>query len=306
MQNRYGISAEIGLGLSMTTGNLVLNEENKYWINKYEHVLKGKTQYFETRMIDKHDNLVWREIYLNPITDERGKVTEISGIGHDITEKKLADEKIRQSLQEKEVLLKEVHHRVKNNLQVISSILNLQSSYVKDSSTLNILKESQNRIKSMAFIHESLYQTKDFSSINFSEYVVNLSHNLIHSYANFDHEIKLNLDIQNVFLNLDLAIPCGLIINEIVSNALKYAFIDNSEGGEITIKMYIQEDDLILVIGDNGIGLPSEVDYRNTESLGLQLVVTLTDQLNGSIELDRGKGTVYTIIFKQNQIKNRI
>ena len=257
-------------------------------------------------MIDKHDNLVWREIYLNPITDERGNVIEISGIGHDITEKKLADEKIRQSLQEKEVLLKEVHHRVKNNLQVISSILNLQSSYVKDTSTLNILKESQNRIKSMAFIHESLYQTKDFSSINFSEYVVNLSHNLIHSYANFDHEIKLNLDIQNVFLNLDLAIPCGLIINEIVSNALKYAFIDNSEGGEITIRMYIQEDDLILIIGDNGIGLSSDIDYRNTESLGLQLVVTLTDQLNGSIELDRRRGTVYTIIFKQNQIKNRI
>ena len=172
--------------------------------------------------------------------------------------------------------------------------------------TLNILKESQNRIKSMAFIHESLYQTKDFSSINFTEYVINLSQNLIHSYSNFDHEIKLNLDIQNVFLNLDLAIPCGLIINEIVSNALKYAFVDNSEGGEISIRMQIIGENLILLIGDNGIGLPKHIDYRNTESLGLQLVVTLTDQLSGKIELDLEKGTNYTIIFKQNQVKNRI
>jgi two-component sensor histidine kinase len=199
-----------------------------------------------------------------------------------------------------------VHHRVKNNLQVISSILNLQSSYVKDQSTLNILKESQDRIKSMAFIHESLYQTKDFSSINFSEYVVNLSQNLLHSYSSLEHEIKLNLDIQNVFLNLDLAIPCGLIINEIVSNALKYAFVDKKEDAEIMIKMHLKGENLHLQIKDNGKGLPKHIDYRNTESLGLQLVVTLVDQLNGSIELDCTQGAHYNILFKQNQVKNRI
>ena len=214
--------------------------------------------------------------------------------------------KLKQSLQEKEVLLKEVHHRVKNNLQVISSILNLQSSYVKDPGTLNILKESQNRIKSMAFIHESLYQTKDFSSINFSEYVVNLSQNLLQSYSNSEQEIKLNLDIQNVFLNLDLAIPCGLIINEIVSNALKYAFVDKNTEGEISIKMSLEGENLLLRIGDNGVGLSPHIDFRNTPSLGLQLVVTLTDQLNGTIELDTKYGTNYTIQFKQNQVKNRI
>lgn len=305
MQLRYGVKAE--LGLDMVSGDTVSTEEyNRFWINKYDAVFKGKPDYFETKLIDKHGNLVWREIYLNPIFDSNGKVIEVSGIGHDITEKKLVDEQIKQSLQEKEVLLKEVHHRVKNNLQVISSILNLQSSYVKDQGTLNILKESQNRIKSMAFIHESLYQTKDFSSINFSEYVVNLANNLIHSYSNFDNDIKLNLDIQNVFLNLDLAIPCGLIINEIVSNALKYAFVENSEGGEITIEMKSDGENLTLNIGDNGIGLPPDIDYRNTESLGLQLVVTLTDQLNGVIEMDSQKGTNYKIVFNQNQAKNRI
>lgn len=305
LMKRYGINASIGL--SMISGASVSsNEYNNFWLKKYENAFLGQPQYFETEFIDKDGNESWREIYLNPILDENGEVREVSGIGHDVTEKKQSEEQIRQSLQEKEVLLKEVHHRVKNNLQVISSILNLQSSYVKDEGTLNILKESQNRIKSMAFIHESLYQTKDFSSINFTEYVVNLSQNLIHSYSNFGHEIKLNLDIQNVFLNLDLAIPCGLIINEIVSNALKYAFVDNSEGAEVTIQMQIMNDDLVLKVGDNGIGLPKNIDYRNTESLGLQLVVTLTDQLSGIIALDLEKGTNYTIIFKHNQVKNRI
>jgi len=294
-------------GMSMITGDMVsTNEYNDFWIRKYEHTFRREPQHFETKLVSKRGEVVWREIFLNPIVDESNNVLEISGIGHDVTEKKFVEEKIRQSLKEKEVLLKEVHHRVKNNLQVISSILNLQSSYVKDPGTLNILKESQNRIKSMAFIHESLYQTKDFSSINFSEYVINLSQNLIQSYANFENEIKLNLDIQNVFLNLDLAIPCGLIINEIISNALKYAFVDKKDDCEITIRMVLDNESLVLFIADNGIGLPKEIDYRNTQSLGLQLVVTLTDQLNGSIEMNSDNGTQYTIIFKQNQVKNRI
>jgi PAS domain S-box-containing protein len=304
-KKRYGIDARVGF--CMVKGDAVSTQEyNNFWIKKYESAFAGYPQHFETQFFEKDGTETWREVYLNPIFDKEGLVHEVSGIGHDITEKKISEEKIRQQLQEKEVLLKEVHHRVKNNLQVISSILNLQSSYVKDEGTLNILKESQNRIKSMAFIHESLYQTKDFSSINFTEYVINLSQNLIHSYSNFDHEIKLNLDIQNVFLNLDLAIPCGLIINEIVSNALKYAFVDNSMGGEISISMKIVGEELVLRIGDNGKGLPKHIDYRNTESLGLQLVVTLTDQLSGSIDLDLEKGTNYTIVFKQNQVKNRI
>lgn len=305
MRIRYGVKAHVGL--NMISGDTVTsNEYNKFWIEKYERVFKGYSDYFETKLIDKFGNLVWREIYLNPILNEKGEIVEISGIGHDITEKKLAEEKIRQSLQEKEILLKEVHHRVKNNLQVISSILNLQSSYVKDPGTLNILKESQNRIKSMAFIHESLYQTKDFTSINFSEYVVNLANNLIHSYSNVENEINLKLDIQNVFLNLDLAIPCGLIINEIVSNALKYAFVEASGDEAIEINMSLIDENLELEIADNGRGLPPEIDFRNTESLGLQLVVTLTDQLNGTIEMDNSNGTRYRIIFKQNQVKNRI
>jgi len=155
-----------------------------------------------------------------------------------LTIKKIkAEQYLVESLQEKDVLLKEVHHRVKNNLQVISSILNLQSSYVKEENTLNILRESQNRIKSMAFIHESLYQTTDFSKINFSEYITSLSKNLVHSYGAYDSLVGLKLKVGDISLNLDLSIPCGLIINELVSNSLKYAFADKRKG-EIKIELF--------------------------------------------------------------------
>ncbi len=298
---------EIYLGISMMEGQMISTQElNSYWKNKYDLTLAGIPQYFETKFINDIGREIWYEIFLNPIFGENGEVVEISAIGHDITEKIVANEKIHQSLQEKEVLLKEVHHRVKNNLQVISSILNLQSSYAKDKNTLNILKESQNRIKSMAFIHESLYQTKDFSNINFSEYIINLSRNLINTYSDLEYEIKLKLDIQPIMLNLDLAIPSGLIINELISNAIKYAFNDVYKENIIAIVMHSEEEYLKLVISDNGIGLPENLDFRNTESLGLQLVVTLVDQLNGDIQIDNSIGTKYTIIFKQNQIKNRI
>lgn len=298
---------DVSVGSSLIKSPIVSNDyNNSLWKKKYSLTLAGMPQYFETNFINEAGVSSWYEIFLNPIFDEKEKVIEISAIGHDITEKILANEKIQLSLQEKEVLLKEVHHRVKNNLQVISSILNLQSSYVKDWNTLNILKESQNRIKSMAFIHESLYQTKDFSNINFSEYIANLSKNLIQTYSDSDCEIKLYLDVQTIFLNLDLAIPSGLIINELVSNAIKYAFDDKKKENIITISMHLEGEDVKLSLGDNGKGLPERLDFRNTESLGLQLVVTLVDQINGEIQIDKNQGTKYLIEFKQNQIKNRI
>ena len=278
---------------------------NEFWESKYDEAFMGKSQHFETSLTDKKNITTWREIYLNPIYDEKGKVMEVSGIAHDISEKRQAEEKIVESLREKEILLKEVHHRVKNNMQVISSILNLQSSYVKDKNTLNILKESQNRIKSMAFIHESLYQTKDFSKINFSEYVTNLSRNLVHSYEVMEGKILLNLNVQNIFLNLDQSIPCGLIINELISNSLKYAF-KGKKRGIITVEIKQKADNIVMSISDNGAGLPKKIDFRNTDSLGLQLVVTLTEQIDGTISLDNKKGTKFTIRFKQRIPKQRI
>lgn len=241
---------------------------------------------------------MYRQYVLYPIKDQNNQVIEVSGLGIDITENKRYEERITQSLKEKEILLKEVHHRVKNNMQVISSILNLQSSYVTDNYALNLLKESQNRIKTMAYIHESLYQNKTFSSINFSDYVTTLTNNILHSYTASIQKVRLVMDLQKVILNLDTSIPAGLIINELVTNSIKHAFNDEKEG-IIFINLYTKDNILFLEVSDNGKGFPKEVDFKNTNSLGLQLVNTLVEQLNGNIELreNKEKGTGFFINF---------
>ncbi len=270
-----------------------------FWDEKYDKAFSGKKVEFITERINKNGEKTIREVFLNPIFNEDGEVSSVSGIAHDITEKKLAEDKLIESLKEKEILLKEVHHRVKNNLQVISSILNLQSSYIEDSKILSILKESQNRIKSMSIIHESLYQTNDFSKINFSEYLVSLSKNLVHSYGQLDKLIDVQYNIDDVSLSLDTSIPCGLIVNELISNALKYAFKDRKKG-KIKIDLLSEDGNFVLTIADDGIGFPKEINFRDTNSLGLQLVNTLIEQIDGTIEMENKKGTKYTIIFKKN------
>jgi two-component sensor histidine kinase len=225
----------------------------------------------------------------------------------DITEGKSAEQKIINSLREKEVLLKEIHHRVKNNLQVISSILNLQSNYVRDINTISILKECQSRIKSMAFIHELLYQNKDFNKIDFSEYVLVLAKNLIHSFGALDNRIKYKFEIDPVLLSLDTSIPCGLIVNELLTNALKYAF-PNNKGGFIFVSLKRDSVGVKLTIKDNGVGLPPGLDYQNTESLGLQLVNTLVEQVSGSIEVfsSEDKGTAFSIVIKSENTEQNV
>lgn len=295
LRENYDIKPYVGM--SLLSGSMVSTEQyNSYWKEKIDQAFAGATIKFETVYTNKRGTQQWREVFLSPIKDERENVIEISCIAHDITDQKIAEENIRQSLKEKEVLLKEVHHRVKNNLQVISSILNLQSSYVKDKKSLDLLLESQNRIKSMAFVHESLYQTKDFSNINFSSYVENICSNLVHSYSNPDNPPELEMKLDNIQLNLDTAIPCGLIINELISNALKYAFRGAGKG-KLLVEVKKSKDQLSIVIADNGKGLPENIDFRNTESLGLQLVVTLVEQINGKISLETKKGTKFTIEF---------
>jgi PAS domain S-box-containing protein len=295
LKRSYGINAYVGM--PMASGKMVSGEEyNDFWIEKMNETFKGTQQVFEVSFVNKQGEVSWREIFLNPIYDEKDNIVEASCIANDITDKKQADDNLRLSLKEKEVLLKEVHHRVKNNLQVISSILNLQSSYVRDKKILEILLESQNRIKSMAFVHESLYQTKDFSNISFREYVENISRNLVHSYASTDYPPELKLDLDDIQLNLDIAIPCGLIINELLSNSLKYAF-EPKKKGKIEISIRQKEKTILISIADNGRGLPENIDFRNTESLGLQLVVSLVEQINGKIKLDSKKGTKFTIEF---------
>jgi two-component sensor histidine kinase len=216
------------------------------------------------------------------------------------------DEQIKESLREKEVLLKEIHHRVKNNLQVISSLINIQSQYTKSRKAIEMFNETQNRIRSMALIHEQLYQSNNMAMISFSEYVQNLLTNLFYSYDINPDAIKLKVNVNNIFLNIDTAIPCGLIINELVSNSMKHAF-PRGKKGEIRVEMLAgngvegksAHPCFTLIISDNGCSLPKDLDLRNTNSLGLQLVLDLVEQLGGIIEVDRDAGTSFKIKFEE-------
>ncbi len=232
------------------------------------------------------------------IKDPNGKTQGSMGVSRDITERKKIEEQIKNSLKEKEVLLQEVHHRVKNNLQVISSILSLQSNYVKDDKTLEILDESQNRIKSMSYIHETLYQTTDFSSIEFSDYLNRLATNLIHSYSYGNGPINLNSSYDKIYLDIDNAIPCGLIVNELISNALKYAY--DTDGGIIDLSMKEKDSKIFLRVADAGKGLPEDFKYEESDSLGMQLVYSLVDQIDAKMELNTSdKGTEFLITFER-------
>jgi two-component sensor histidine kinase len=185
-------------------------------------------------------------------------------------------------------------------MQVISSILSLQSSYLKDEKLLSILRESQNRIKSMAFIHERLYRTKDFSKLKFSDYVENLAKSLISTYELGNLKIEMDFDLDEVFLNLDSAIPCGLILNELISNSLKYAF-KGRQSGNITVSLKEKKDKLVaLSVADNGVGIDQSINIAKTETLGLQLVHTLIEQLEGEINLSRDNGSRFDIIFSKS------
>ena len=231
------------------------------------------------------------------------QIVEIDGalcivnIVRDVTERKRAEEQIRASLAEKIVLLKEIHHRVKNNMQIISSLLELQSDSIADEASRKFISESQNRIRSMALVHEKLYHAESFASISFGDYIDSLTQYLFSTFVKDPDLILFTIDAGDFSLGIDEAIPCGLIVNELVSNSLKHAFPDGRKG-EISVRCRTEEDGRVaLTVSDNGVGLPPDLDFRNTETLGLQLVTMLVKQLRGDIELD-GAGTTFVIRFR--------
>lgn len=263
-------------------------------------IWRGASHQIEVKLSSKNGNEYWMEIFMNPIFDTTGKVSEISLVAHDISEKKKSTLEIRQSLKEKEVLLKEIHHRVKNNLQIISSILNLQTSFVSDENTMSILLESRNRIRSMAIIHETLYKSEVFSSLDFGSYLEDLCHNLISSYQ-ITGNVSLVPKISSVHMVLDQAIPCGLLINEIITNSLKYAWPDGREG-KIEIRLEQIGSIIEMEVMDDGVGLPDKFDKLNSETLGLQLIATLTEQLEGELKVDTDSGTKYLLKFENIRV----
>jgi two-component sensor histidine kinase len=215
-----------------------------------------------------------------------------------ITERKRAEDQIRASLREKDIMLQEIHHRVKNNLQVIQSLLNLQSKRVKDSQTQEAFKESRDRIGAMALIHEKLYQAKDLSHIDMVNYLQNLSAHLFQTYRVSLDKVKLKLEMGKVQVGINQAVPLGLILNELISNALKHAFPEGREG-RIRVRL-VQEEGLIrLTVGDNGVGLPEAMNLREPQSMGFQVIMALVEQLDGTIELHREEGTEFRINFPE-------
>ena len=283
-----GVSFNIGDDFIRMMTERVADQRYQPVVARYRAALAGRPQQFEVELKNHAGRSLWVENFLSPITVD-GEVVEISCLAHGITDKKEAQQKLLQSLHEKEVLLKEVHHRVKNNLQIISSILNLQGGYVdNDPRMLELLRDSQDRIRSMSFIHESLYQTKNFSQVDLATYIDGLTRNLMMSYS-LSGRVELVKDLEPVQLGLDQAIPCGLILNELISNALKHAFPTN-EGGRIHIALKQSDGKVGITVADNGVGLPQGFDPERDANLGLQLVSTLIGQLDGRIEHISGSG----------------
>jgi len=303
--NFSGLSKERLIGEKFTDMGLFPEEDAKLHIkNLYLAIKNENAQAFQCKIINKTGGYSWIESQLVPL-EKKGKISSILVIATDITKRKIATGQLKSSLMEKEILLKEIHHRVKNNMQIISSLLNLQTHHVHDDKiAVDVLKESQNRVKSMAMIHEKLYQSKDFTNIIFDDYIERLVSELFYSYNIQKDRVKPSIDVEEVKLNIETAVPCGLIISELVSNSLKHAF--PSGEGELNLSLKRIDDKYELIISDNGRGFPEELDFENTESLGLQLVNSLVKQIDGEIKLDRDHGTKFNIVFKELKYNDRI
>ncbi|MBP7693199.1 MAG: PAS domain-containing protein, partial [Anaerolineales bacterium] len=232
-----------------------------------------------------------------PLRDQNGCILGTASLGEDITLRRQAEDQLRVSLREKEVMLKEIHHRVKNNLQVVSSLLNLQARAVSDPQALEVLRDSQNRVRSMALVHEKLYRSPDLARIDLAEYTQSLASQLLRTYAAQAGRVTLRVEAAGCWLDVDTAVPCGLIINELVSNALKHAF-PGDRAGEIVVALRPAGPGRVeLRVADDGVGFPSEVDFQATASLGLQLVNSLAAQIDGVITLNQAAGTAFRIEF---------
>ncbi len=281
----------------------LIAEEDLEMVMNYHNLRKinpdSVPQNYETKLISKQGDTrdVHVTVALIPNTENR----LISFL--DITERKKVEKHLKTSIIEKELFLKEINHRVKNNLQIISSLLDLQVKYVDNKEAVNVLHGSKNRVKTMAMIHEMLYQADDLASINFSNYIKNLVQDLF-CFHGRKNNIKPIIAAEQVFLNIETAIPCGLIINELVSNSLRYAFPDG-KSGKVVISLYLRDECFELIVSDNGIGLPSSINFENTQTLGLQLVNMLINQLEGSVKLERKDGTTFCIKFKELNYKKR-
>jgi PAS domain S-box-containing protein len=275
---------------------LIIEEDRPSSRNKINNVLKGQVtgDEYTAQRCDK--SLFPIILYSNPIFNDNIH-DGFRGIIIDISDLKNAEERIFASLKEKEVLLQEIHHRVKNNMQIISSLLSLQANHTGSEEASEVLKESRGRVKSMAMIHEKLYHSHNLSRLNMGEYLTNLVKDILSSYSQVSSRITAEVDVKDIYLNIDTALPMGLIVNELVSNCIKHAFPEGK--GNINVKLLQDENNYILTVSDNGTGLPVEIDPFESSSLGLKLVNSLSIQLEGHLSVQRDHGTAFVLDFKE-------
>jgi two-component sensor histidine kinase len=293
----------------------ILPEDQPYVTAVINEAIRTKSIFeLEHRVRQADGSIGWTSSRAVPLLDKNGEIIEWFGASSDITERKQAEEALAKMDIARQ---KEIHHRIKNNLQVISSLLDLTAERfnnrgcIQDSEVLKAFRESQDRVISMALIHEELYKGEGFETLNFSSYIEELAENLLQTYVvgNLDINLKMNLE-ENAFFDMDTAVPLGMIVNELVSNSLKHAFPDRKEG-EIRIELYKEENgectksinedckitNFVLTVSDNGVGIPEKFDMESIDTLGMQLVTSLVDQLDGELELKRDNGTEFSVRF---------
>lgn len=287
-----GITKEAVIGKKLAEINVYSNINSEM----HEAITSKHSRIFQSNVTLAPTKSIWLSSTLTPIYGEDNQLKKIVVVDTDFTANKNMQNQIEASLKEKDVLLKEIHHRVKNNLQIIISLLNLQSGYIKDEYTLKAVQDGQNRVRSMALVHEKFYQAEELTEINFGEYVSKLCQYLYQSYGDKTDRITLEVSGDHVGLDMDTAMPCGLLVNEVVSNAYKYAFPGNATG-VISINLKRANKKVVITMSDTGVGLPPSIDVEKTESLGMQLIQALTSQLDGELTVSREKGTTFEVSF---------
>ena len=274
-----------------------LLEQQFYYIN--QAILTGKLQVYEREIIR------YSEVHYEEHRIVSNGEDEVLIIVRDITERKQAEEQIKQSLAEKEVLLKEIHHRVKNNLNIISNLLDLQSYSISDEVLVHLFNDTKKRIQTMGLIHEQLYKGNYSGKVDFSEYIQQLVNNIFFSCLSNHNRVNPVIKVEPILLNLETAVPCGLLINELLMNAFKHGFPEQ-RAGTVQILMFKDiNEQLFLKVCDNGIGIPSTVNWETSNSLGLKLVRLLAIQLNGTITCDTSNGTSISLTFSELKYKER-
>jgi PAS domain S-box-containing protein len=292
MANRLGVSPEEGVGLNCY--EVVHHTDSPILNCPHSKLIEDGTEHTEEV---QEDNLGgYFLVTASPILDAEGKVLGSVHIARDITQRREMEKKLEKALEDKEILMKEIHHRVKNNLMMISSLLNIQSHYIKDQEVKDIFAESQNRANSMALLHQELYESGDMNDIELSEYLRSLSTEIMHSYNSKNKSVDLTLDLEQGTIDVDRAIPIGLIATETIINSFKHAFPEGN--GKILIKFYKENDSFVLIISDNGVGFPENLDFRSQGNMGMMLINGLINQIDGSIDMNRENGTTFIIKFK--------